>query len=402
MDIYSDVTEQFIIEELAAITGVALVAAGEAMFHNQCTPCWTSWYTGHMYMTDLLRGNRKKCLSVLRMDRRVFRDLCSELSTRYGLTPSRELSVKEIVGMFVYTVGNGVGNRTVQDRFQHSGETIHRQFHNVLSSLIRMSDDIIRPRDPTYSTVPKYIEEDDKYFPYFRDCIGAIDGTHIHASVPNDDRTRFIGRKGVTTQNVMAACDFDMIFTYVCAGWEGSAHDSRIFSTVLSNGNSKFPHPPPGKYYLVDSRYPNQSGYLALYRGQRYHLEVFRNGLDVSTPREAFNHAHSSLRSVIERTFGVLKNKWHILSTMPPYSFRTQVKIVVACAVLHNFIRLHAMDDPDFTAYSDDDHNLHVSGMEASTSGVGASTSEDQPFIGEDLEMAALRDMIAAEVFASY
>ncbi|XP_038719904.1 uncharacterized protein LOC120012529, partial [Tripterygium wilfordii] len=123
--------------------------------------------------------------------------------------------------------------------------------------------------------------------------------------IPHDDRTRFIGRKGVTTQNVMAACDFDMLFTYVCAGWEGSAHDSRIFSTVLSNANSKFPHPPPG--------YANQSGYLAPYlapyRGQRYHLEVFRNGPDVSTPREAFNHAHSSLRSVIERTFGVLKNK---------------------------------------------------------------------------------------------
>ncbi|XP_038699641.1 putative nuclease HARBI1 [Tripterygium wilfordii] len=229
-----------------------------------------------------------------------------------------------------------------------------------------MSDDIIRPRDPTYSTVPKYIEEEERYFPYFRDCIGAIDGTYIHASVPNDDQTRFIGRKGMTTQNVMATCDFDMLFTYVCAGWEGSAHDSQIFSTVLSNGNSKFPHPPSGKYYLVDSGYPNQSGYLAPYRGQRYHLE------------------------------------WHILSTMPPYSFRTQVKIVVACAVLHNFIRLRALDDPDFTTYSDDDITLHVASMESSTKGVGASTSEDQPFISEDLEMAVIHDIIAAKVFASY
>ncbi|XP_038720129.1 uncharacterized protein LOC120012738 [Tripterygium wilfordii] len=143
MDIHSDVNEQFILEELAAIMGVAIVAAGEAMYDIQRTPCWTSWYTGHMYVTDLLRGNRNKCLAVLRMDGRVFRDLCNDLSTRYGLEPSRELSVKEIVGMFVYTVGNGVGNRTVQDRFQHSGETVHRQFHNVLSSLIQMSDDII-------------------------------------------------------------------------------------------------------------------------------------------------------------------------------------------------------------------------------------------------------------------
>ncbi|XP_038722065.1 uncharacterized protein LOC120014218 [Tripterygium wilfordii] len=156
------------------------------------------------------------------------------------------------------------------------------------------------------------------------------------------------------------------------------------------------------KYYLVDSGYPNQSGYLAPYRGQRYHLKVFQNGPDVLTPWEAFNYAHSSLRLVIERTFGVLKNKWRILSTMPPYSFRTQVKIVVACAVLHNFIRLRALADLDFTAYSDDDNTVHVSGMEASTSRVGPSTSEYQPFIGEDLEMGAIRYMIAAEEFASY
>ena len=27
----------------------------------------------------------------------------------------------------------------------------------------------------------------------------------------------------------MAACDFDLLFTFVMAGWEGAAHDTRIF-----------------------------------------------------------------------------------------------------------------------------------------------------------------------------
>ncbi|XP_038722045.1 putative mediator of RNA polymerase II transcription subunit 17 [Tripterygium wilfordii] len=43
-----------------------------------------------------------------------------------------------------------------------------------------------------------------------------------------------------------------------------------------------------------------------------------------------------------------------------------------------------------------------VGGIEASTSGVGANTSEDQSFIGEDLETVVRRDMIVAEVFTSY
>jgi hypothetical protein len=43
----------------------------------------------------------------------------------------------------------------------------------------------------------------------------------------------FRGRKGSTTQNIMAAVDFDMKFTYVLAGWEGSAHDALILADAL-------------------------------------------------------------------------------------------------------------------------------------------------------------------------
>jgi hypothetical protein len=42
-----------------------------------------------------------------------------------------------------------------------------------------------------------------------------------------------MGRKHTTTQNVMAAVDFDLWFTYVLAGWEGSAHDARILAHAL-------------------------------------------------------------------------------------------------------------------------------------------------------------------------
>jgi hypothetical protein len=34
----------------------------------------------------------------------------------------------------------------------------------------------------------------------------------------------FRGRKSYATQNVMAAVDFDLRFTYVLAGWEGTAN----------------------------------------------------------------------------------------------------------------------------------------------------------------------------------
>jgi hypothetical protein len=43
----------------------------------------------------------------------------------------------------------------------------------------------------------------------------------------------FRGRKSYATQNVMAAVDFDLRFTYVLAGWEGTAHDANVLRDAL-------------------------------------------------------------------------------------------------------------------------------------------------------------------------
>ncbi|KAG8477249.1 hypothetical protein CXB51_030321 [Gossypium anomalum] len=189
---------------------------------------------------------------------------------------------------------------------------------------------------------------------YEKIAIGAIDGTHIAAILPPNEQIPYIGRKCIPTQNVMAVCDFNMCFTFVMAGWEGSAHDTRIFLDAIRDPKYKFPHPPNGKYYLVDSGYPQMKSYLGPYRGQRYHLPDFRRGRPVSGKKEVFNHSHSSLRSVIERTFGVLKKKWVILRDMPSYSFEKQTMIVVAAMTIHNFIRKHAgRNDADFMEYED-------------------------------------------------
>ena len=105
----------------------------------------------------------------------------------------------------------------------------------------------------------------------------------------------------------MAACDFSMRFTFVVAGWERTAHDSR---------NVRFPFTPPEKCYVVDAGYLNSPGFLATYKKTHYHVPEFqRRG-----PRgrnENFNHLHSSLRNIIERTFGVWKQRWCMFDRIP-------------------------------------------------------------------------------------
>ncbi|PKU63860.1 hypothetical protein MA16_Dca010778 [Dendrobium catenatum] len=108
----------------------------------------------------------------------------------------------------------------------------------------------------------------------------------------------------------MAVCDFNMCFTFVAAGWEGSAHDARIFKHVLRSPTYNFPTLPYGKFYLVDAGYPLQRGFLKPYPDTRYHIPDFRRGSRTTTGyREVFNMRHSSLRSVIERAFGVCKKE---------------------------------------------------------------------------------------------
>jgi hypothetical protein len=63
--------------------------------------------------------------------------------------------------------------------------------------------------------------------------VGAIDGTHIYAKVPAKIQAAFRGRKNYPTQNVLIAVDFDLKFTYILAGWEGSAHDTTVLADAL-------------------------------------------------------------------------------------------------------------------------------------------------------------------------
>jgi hypothetical protein len=110
-----------------------------------------------------------------------------------------------------------------------------------------MAKDFIMPKDPNFHTIHRRIRDDKRAYPYFKDCIGALDGTHIRVTLPPEEQVRYIGKTGIPTQNVLAVCDFDMRFTYVSAGQPGSIHDTSVLYNALSVDKDFFPHPPQGK-----------------------------------------------------------------------------------------------------------------------------------------------------------
>ena len=93
-----------------------------------------------------------------------------------------------------------------------------------------------------------------------------------------------------------------------------------------------------GKFYLVDAGYGAKPGFLPPFRGVRHHLNEWGNN-PVQNEKELFNHRHSSLRITVERAFGSLKGRFKILDDATPFfPFPTQVEIVVACCIIHNWI----------------------------------------------------------------
>ncbi|XP_028075009.1 uncharacterized protein LOC114277307 [Camellia sinensis] len=214
--------------------------------HMHKTPCRTSILTGNTWICELYAGHMGRFEENVCMPKEVFAALCETLVNDFGLqVPQRPhgLAVEESVAMFIHVL-KGKQNREIQERFQHSGETVSRHVHNVLNSMKEFT--VVHCR-PTYSQhrIHPYVRSRRKYLP-FKDCIGAIDGTHVSAWVTGPDAATYFGRKYCHTQNIMAAVDFDMCFIFISCGWEGSMHDSRIFNEILTNDNVPFPHPDEG------------------------------------------------------------------------------------------------------------------------------------------------------------
>lgn len=328
-------------------------AASVATLGSEHKPCRTSILSGKEWVKEILDGHPARVLEQTRMDKGKFQLLCSLCRQRSLLEDTPHIDVEEQIMIFFYIVGQNQSNRACQERFQHSGETINRYFKSVLAAFVHLHDIHIKYIDT--DTTPKEIRQNPKFWPYFEGCIGAIDGTHIKATVPSSQVNVFRNRKGIITQNVMMACSFDLKFHYVLAGWEGSAHDGRVLEDAFTKGFKV----PDAKYYLGDAGYANTSQILVPYRGIRYHLRewdqsnqrydfvpnflslLFSGLTFINRPtnaKELFNLRHSMLRNAIERIFGILKKRFQILNASPSYPYQIQVDIILAVCFLHNFI----------------------------------------------------------------
>lgn len=113
-----------------------------------------------------------------------------------------------------------------------------------------------------------------------------------------------------------------------------------------------------GKYYLLDSGYPSLKGFLLPYNNARYHLAHFRLTSGFISRNNFLNYYHSTLRSVIERTFGVVKERREVLQEMSNFKLQTQMAIIWVCFSLHNILRRTNSSDLDILESLEDINGL--------------------------------------------
>lgn len=130
-------------------------------------------------------------------------------------------------------------------------------------------------------------------------------------------------RKGYFSLNVQMVCNSKNYIMDIVARWPGSCHDAHIFENSALHGrceNGEFGE----SVILGDSGYPLRN-YLMTPLGN-----------PTTFAEERYNHSHIRTRTVIERTFGIWKRRFPILSLGMRCKPTLVQEIIIATAVLHN------------------------------------------------------------------
>lgn len=138
-----------------------------------------------------------------------------------------------------------------------------------------------------------------------------------------DDAEIFRNRKGFFSFNVQTMCDSDLIIRDIVARWPGSTHDATILR------NSRICH------RLESAEFGN--GIIIADKGYENNERLITPLTSVNSEAESlFNESLIRTRNTVERSYGVWKRRFPILSLGIRMACKKVQSIIVATAVLHN------------------------------------------------------------------
>lgn len=324
-------------------------------------PYWTfprpveSWFEIHMHQRNVPEAFFRRHL---RMGRDSFDNLLTLLRgyVQRENTRFRDcIPPEKVLAIGLYRIAHGGSYDNTALAMNVGKTTVHEAFRDVVNALYDIRNDFIKlpvTVDETAASIGTF-----EHLSMLPNIAGAIDGSHIKIRAPRESAVDYFSRYQQHDVVVQAVVNGRKLFIDVAAGFPGSLHDARVLRNssiyqkaengdILAAGPMYLIGADEIQPYLVgDSAYP-LSPWL-----QKPYPEGTRDPGEIR-----FNKELSSARVVVECAFGILKSRWRILDAIEERNIAAVSKIIVACAVLHNFCIL-AGDEWDEDDFNDDDDN---------------------------------------------
>lgn len=241
-------------------------------------------------------------------------------SERHTL-PKISVDKRAMIGLWY--LANIESFRCLSQRFGVSESTAHECVYDLIRSLCNNRYKFIK--FPT--TQNEFESLANKFYKYgYPNVCGAIDGTSIDVTPPQENKNDFFTRKYKCSINMTAVCDGEKRYMSIFVGYSGRCHDNHIF-TMSPLYKKITQNKIPTQYHIIgDAAYG-------------LHLNIMSPYVPRNTPltiaQSIHNNRLSSTRMVIERSFGDLKGRWRRLRFLE-CRIENACAFVTACAVLHN------------------------------------------------------------------
>ncbi|XP_043544956.1 putative nuclease HARBI1 isoform X2 [Chiloscyllium plagiosum] len=270
-------------------------AARDVRWHRRRTVRSRRYPTHRVYRPrqSYLGMTEEQCLQQLRLSREAVTELChllnEDLQTQSTISTALPVAVKVTTALNFYAVGS----------FQASTDEQHQQQRTT--HFYRVAG-----------------------FPRVQ---GVIDCMCVAIRAPVHDAMAYMNHKGFYSINVQLVSDHQHRIMQVNAHFPGSSHSAFILrqSSVpaLFEGEGSLEG-----WLLGDKEYPVQPWLMTPLRHPRTEAE------------HRYNEAHSKTRITVERTIGILKQRFRCLDRSRgalQYSPHKVSRMIIACCILHNF-----------------------------------------------------------------
>ncbi|XP_069585020.1 uncharacterized protein [Ranitomeya imitator] len=229
--------------------------------------------------------------------------------------------------------------RSLQDL--HFSSAISR---TLLSVLIPETCDAIFHSLRSYMQFPnteeewKKIASDFEQLWQFPNCGGALDGKHVRITQPPNSGSYFFNYKGYFSIILMALVNANYEFINVDVGMNGRVSDGGVLEHTLFGErlNNYDLHLPPNSetrgnlnfVFVGDEAFPLHPNLIKPFPQK-----------NLTEERRIFNYRLSRARRVVENAFGIMANRFRVFHTPINMKLESIDSVVLACCVLHNFLR---------------------------------------------------------------